>query len=100
MTNGKPTGFNTRWTLLSWELPSDTRAARRDLARFHRKIGPLSRWGTKATGATLVPVSPERMAELIGDAPPDSRISIVAVTDKQMERSTTTFGPRRSAESL
>jgi CRISPR/Cas system-associated protein endoribonuclease Cas2 len=87
------------WTLVAWDIPLDTKAARREAARVKRLAWRSAtdghRWGNRSKGAALVMRGLDYWIQRIGDGPPDGTITFLGVTDKQFELMTTLYGPAR-----
>ena len=102
MKTRKPTTkWDPTWTLVTWEVPTDTREAlrlARQLQRRLAKSGGLGRrWGSSRRGAALVATQTSQLRQSLGDCPPDGRLQFLPITDAQFGRTVCDWGPRRKA---
>ena len=91
--------YQFSWTLVSWNLPFDTKEAKRQARRVKRAI--LSRaarcsiWGTARRGCALLMGGEEQARALIGEVPGDGEVRFLGLTDKQFEFQRVFWGKRR-----
>lgn len=96
-------GYQFKWTLIWWEMPLDTREARSAARRFKRrlfpsKMGPATLLaGNMRKGAALCSTNQARVKEMIGELPPDSRVAMLGITDKQYGLASVRWGAVRKA---
>ncbi len=83
-------------TLLQWDLPLDTIAARRSARAFQKAIQKaighnwLHRWGTLRRGAVLIVGSPDEIRiKIIGSRPLGGLVQFLGIDGKQFEKQIT-----------
>ena len=96
-------GLKFFWTLLSWDLPADTRTSRNEARRLIRKIKTLSlhrivdHRPIGRTGSVLVMGAPDDVLAALGPVTADGEVFVLGLTDKQLEYSKHVFGTIRTA---
>lgn len=93
-------GYSTLWTSISFYVPQDTAAAKRDARKFIKLVKSLGGSNRvvvyKGHGAGLLCCSFDKaVATLEAALPDDGELRLVPVTDKQVENSRNTWGKMR-----
>lgn len=92
-------GYRTMWILVMFDLPTETRAARKAYAAFRKRL--LADGFTKMQFSVYVRHCPSsenadvHTARVQSELPPDGEVRIMTITDKQMERMEIFFGKIR-----
>ena len=87
------------WLVVMFDLPVDTRAARREYAQFRKKL-LLDGFDRMQFSVYIRHCASEENADVHfqrvqGGLPPDGEVRILAITDKQFERMRIYWGKRR-----
>ena len=95
--------YQFRWTMITWELPLDTREARRLARWFITVVARREKQfiGNVRRGRAIVSCSESKLREELTAAcgcfpPPDGKVWLLGVTDKQYELSKKFWGARRA----
>lgn len=89
------------WVIAMFDLPVDTKQAKREYARFRKHL--LSQGFARMQYSVYIRHSTSREnavahAERVrGCLPPDGEVRVLHITDKQFERMSVFFGKRRAA---
>lgn len=95
------TGYRMMWVLAMFDLPTDTKQARRDYALFRKFL--LSDGFRQMQYSVYARPCPSRenadvhVARIEAHLPPDGEVRVLAITDKQFERMRIFWGKRRRA---
>ncbi|MCA9125138.1 MAG: CRISPR-associated endonuclease Cas2 [Planctomycetales bacterium] len=94
-------GYRCMWVIVMFDLPTDTKRARRDYALFRKKLledgftmMQFSVYGRCCPSHENTDVHVQRVQR---NLPPDGEVRILVVTDKQFERMRVFFGKARKA---
>ena len=87
--------FKTKWYLISWKLPRDTREAKAAARRFVKEARKNAPFFPDRRAAAVFVFSPESVSKLKELLPPDGEMRILEVTDKQMSRMECVWGKLR-----
>lgn len=97
-------GYRTMWILVMFDLPVDTKKARRQYAQFRKML--LNDGFMQMQYSVYMRHCPSRenatvhVARIEHNVPPDGEVRILVITDKQFERMRIFLGKmRRVAES-
>ncbi|MEP0844491.1 MAG: CRISPR-associated endonuclease Cas2 [Phycisphaerae bacterium] len=87
------------WLVVMFDLPVDTRAARREYATFRKKL-LLDGFARMQFSVYIRHCASEENAEVHvkrveSSVPPDGEVRIITITDKQFERMRIYWGKRR-----
>jgi CRISPR-associated protein Cas2 len=89
------------WVLVLFDLPVDTKAARREYARFRKRLLKdgfmmlqYSVYGRHCPSHENAAVHINRVH---GGIPPDGEVRVITVTDRQFERMQVFLGNRRAS---
>lgn len=94
-------GYRAMWVVTMFDLPTDTKKARRAYADFRKKL--LKDGFTRMQYSVYVRHCPseENAAMHVGrverSVPPDGEVRIISITDKQFERMRIYWGRMRKA---
>lgn len=93
------TGYRLMWVLTMFDLPTDTKQARRSYTLFRKML--LRDGFRQMQYSVYARPCPSRenaavhVARVEGALPPDGEVRVLAITDKQFERMRVFFGKRR-----
>jgi len=92
-------GYRCMWVVVLFDLPVDTKKARREYTRFRKRLlkdGFLmlqfSVYGRHCPSEENANVHAQRVEAAI---PPDGEVRVLSITDKQFERMRVFWGKRR-----
>ena len=92
-------GYRFMWVIVMFDLPVDTKKARRNYARFRKKLLKdgfdmlqYSVYGRHCASEENAKVHTQRVESAI---PPDGEVRVLTVTDKQFERMRIFWGKMR-----
>jgi CRISPR-associated protein Cas2 len=94
-------GYRFMWVVAMFDLPVDTKQARREYAKFRKNL--IRQGFTRMQYSVYIRHSTSREnaaahAERVrGCLPPDGEVRVLQITDKQFERMAIFFGKRRAA---
>ena len=92
-------GYRCMWVIVMFDLPTDTKQARRQYTRFRKTL--LTDGFTMMQFSVYIRhcASEENAREHIGrveqEIPPDGEVRVLTITDKQFERMRVFWGKRR-----
>lgn len=92
-------GYRCMWVLTMFDLPVDTKAARRAYARFRKKLLEDG-FGRLQYSVYVRHCASEENADVHANRveknlPPDGEVRVITITDKQYERMHVFWGKRR-----
>jgi CRISPR-associated protein Cas2 len=94
-------GYRFMWVVVMFDLPVDTKPARKEYAHFRTQLIrqgfvklQYSVYARHCTSRENASAHSERVRRHL---PPDGEVRIMQITDKQFERTAVFFGKRRSA---
>lgn len=92
-------GYRCMWVVVLFDLPVDTKKARRNYARFRKSLiqdgfvmMQFSVYGRHCPSEENATVHVQRVEASI---PPDGEVRVLTITDKQFERMRVFWGKRR-----
>lgn len=94
-------GYRAMWVLVMFDLPTDTKRARREYAIFRKML--LSNGFTQMQYSVYARHCPSKenaevhTARVEGHLPPDGEVRVLVITDKQFERMRIFWGKARRA---
>jgi CRISPR-associated protein Cas2 len=94
-------GYRCMWILVMFDLPTDTKKARRDYALFRKHL--LGDGFTMMQFSVYARPTPSKenaqvhVMRVRTHLPPDGEVRIIAITDKQFERMQVFWGKKRTA---
>jgi CRISPR-associated protein Cas2 len=84
------TGYRSMWLLVMFDLPTDTKKARRDYAIFRKKLledgFQKMQYSIYLRHCASIENAEVHVARVHRNLPPEGEIRIMSVTDKQFER--------------
>ncbi len=92
-------GYRAMWVLVMFDLPTDTKQARRDYTSFRKML--ISDGFTQMQYSVYARHCPSKenaevhTARVERNLPPDGEVRVLAITDKQFERMRTFWGKAR-----
>ena len=96
-------GYRCMWVITMFDLPTDTKQARRDYALFRKHL--LSDGFTMLQYSVYMRHCPSRenaqvhIDRVQAHLPPDGEVRVITITDKQFERMLIFFGKMRKQPS-
>ncbi len=95
-------GFRSMWVLTMFDLPTDTRQARKDYHDFRQgllkdgfRMMQYSVYARHAPSQERAVIHEKRVQ---ANLPPDGEVRIIRITDKQFEKMKVFYGKMRKAE--
>jgi CRISPR-associated protein Cas2 len=92
-------GYRFMWILVMFDLPVDTRKARRDYARFRKKLlkngFDMLQYSVYARHCASQENAAVHVKRVENAVPPDGEVRVLTVTDKQFERMRIFWGKMR-----
>lgn len=95
------TGYRLMWVLTMFDLPTDTRDARRNYALFRKQL--INNGFQQMQYSVYARPCPSRenaevhLSRIEAHLPPDGEVRVLAITDKQFERMQIFWGRKRRA---
>ena len=95
------TGYRLMWVLSMFDLPTDTKRARKEYSQFRKRL--LTNGFRQMQYSVYARPCPSRenadvhVARIEAHLPPDGEVRVLVITDKQFERMRVFWGERRRA---
>jgi CRISPR-associated protein Cas2 len=92
-------GYRFMWVVVLFDLPVDTKKARREYARFRKKLlrdgFMMMQYSVYARHCPSEENAGVHTQRVEGIVPPDGEVRVMVITDKQFERMRVFWGKRR-----
>lgn len=92
-------GYRCMWVVVLFDLPVDTKKARREYARFRKNLIKdgfvMLQYSVYGRHCPSQENSAVHMQRVEGMIPPDGEVRVLTITDKQFERMRVFWGKRR-----
>ena len=94
-------GYRCMWVLAMFDLPTDTKKARKEYALFRKHLledgFTMMQFSVYARHCASTENAEVHIRRIMRNLPPDGEVRVIAITDKQFERMSVFFGKRRKA---